>query len=86
MQKSYTLDLTNYTEDDILFVAQFYGYGEFSNPELTPLEHIEQQFKSMADNWFARPMIQRATQEIEAQKSQIVAGVYQQVSSDTSIE
>ena len=86
MQKSYTLDLTNYTEADILFVAQHYGYGEFSNPELTPLEYIEQQFKSMADNWFARPMVLRATQELENQKAQIVAGVYQQVASDTIIE
>lgn len=86
MQKSYTLDLTNYTEEDILFVARYHGYGEFSSPDIGPLEYIEQKFKTMADDWFAKALIAKRTAEIDQQKNQILNEIIRQVSTNTSIQ
>jgi hypothetical protein len=93
MQKTYILDMSNYSEQDVLDSALYRGYeptliiGEESitNPQ-TPLDYLEKEFKTMADEWFAEPLIRKAVSQIDAQRGIVIDSVRQLVSSSTLIQ
>lgn len=93
--KTYKIDTTNYTEDQITLLATNYGYPleifdeethKFVLNQADKMAFIESEFKKMADEWFARPLIYQVEKQIEQKKQEEVQKILDLISSSTVIE
>jgi len=92
--KSYKIDTTQYTEEQITLLATHYGYQatvydearvQINNPQ-TEIEYIELMFKQMADDWFARPLISQVDIALRVARQDQIATINNLISASTIVE
>jgi hypothetical protein len=84
--KTYKIDTTQYTEEQITLLATFYGYQPQEGDTLeSKMDFIESEFKKMADSWFAQPLINEVNRALEVERQAQTEAIKTMISTSTVV-